>query len=140
MTALRMRARDFLTDDQLAAVRQRVTWKGVALIAQVVGVLAVDLDLDDRLAQVGDLRGDLIDFADVADDFVVDALLNAGRYNEALAVLQKDLQVNPSNGWALSGLQTAFEKLNRSGDVSTAKQRLKNAWLVKDVEITRPVF
>ena len=33
MTALRMRARDFLTEDQLIAVRQRVTWKGVALIA-----------------------------------------------------------------------------------------------------------
>lgn len=33
MTALRMRARDFLTDDQLADVRQRVTWKGVAMIA-----------------------------------------------------------------------------------------------------------
>ena len=33
MTALRMRARDFLTDDQLADVRQRVTWKGAALIA-----------------------------------------------------------------------------------------------------------
>ena len=27
MTALRMRARDFLTDDQLADVRERVTWK-----------------------------------------------------------------------------------------------------------------
>ena len=33
MTALRMRSRDFLTDDQLADVRRRVTWKGVALIA-----------------------------------------------------------------------------------------------------------
>ena len=33
MTALRMRARDFLNEDQLIAVRQRVTWKGVALIA-----------------------------------------------------------------------------------------------------------
>ncbi|MEH2589308.1 fatty acid desaturase [Bradyrhizobium sp. AZCC 1721] len=33
MTALRMRARDFLTEDQLVAVRQRVTWKGAALIA-----------------------------------------------------------------------------------------------------------
>ena len=28
MTALRMRARDFLNEDQLIAVRQRVTWKG----------------------------------------------------------------------------------------------------------------
>src|SRR2546421_13059457 len=33
MTALRMRARDFLNEDQLIAVRQRVTWKGMALIA-----------------------------------------------------------------------------------------------------------
>ena len=33
MTALRMRARDFLTEDQLHAVRQRSTWKGAALIA-----------------------------------------------------------------------------------------------------------
>jgi fatty acid desaturase len=33
MTALRMRARDFLTEDQLVAVRRRVTWKSAALIA-----------------------------------------------------------------------------------------------------------
>ena len=33
MTAPRIRARDFLTEDQLIAVRQRSIWKGVALIA-----------------------------------------------------------------------------------------------------------
>ncbi len=33
MTALRMRARDFLSEDQLIAVRRRSTWKGAALIA-----------------------------------------------------------------------------------------------------------
>jgi hypothetical protein len=32
MTALRMRARDFLTEDQLIAVRKRSTWKGAVLI------------------------------------------------------------------------------------------------------------
>src|SRR5215470_17820508 len=32
MTALRMRARDFLSEDQLIAIRERVTWKGIALI------------------------------------------------------------------------------------------------------------
>ena len=45
MTALRMRARDFLTDDQLADVRQRVTWKGIALIAHawalIIGAIAL---------------------------------------------------------------------------------------------------
>jgi len=33
MTALRIRARDVLTEEQLVAVRQRKTWKGIALIA-----------------------------------------------------------------------------------------------------------
>ena len=33
MTALRMRARDFLSEDELVSVRQRFTWKGIALIA-----------------------------------------------------------------------------------------------------------
>jgi fatty acid desaturase len=45
MTALRMRARDFLTEDQLIDVRQRVTWKGVALIAHawalILGAIAL---------------------------------------------------------------------------------------------------
>lgn len=45
MTALRMRARDFLTDDQLADVRQRVTWKGIAMIAHawtlIIGAIAL---------------------------------------------------------------------------------------------------
>jgi tetratricopeptide (TPR) repeat protein len=72
--------------------------------------------------------------------YLGNALLNAGRYNEAIVVLEQDLVVNPSNGWAITGLHAAFEKLARSGDILTAKQRLKNAWLIKDVEITRPVF
>jgi fatty acid desaturase len=33
MTALRMRARDFLSEDELVEVRERWTWKGAALIA-----------------------------------------------------------------------------------------------------------
>ena len=41
MTALRMRARDFLTEDQLIAVRERSTWKGVALIVHAWALIAV---------------------------------------------------------------------------------------------------
>lgn len=72
--------------------------------------------------------------------YLGNALLNAGRYNEAVDVLQQDLVVNPSNGWAITGLQTAFEKLSRPTDIYAARQRLKNAWLIKDVAITKPVF
>src|ERR1700704_4797341 len=45
MTALRMRARDFLTEDQLIAVRERSTWKGAAMIvhawALILGSIAL---------------------------------------------------------------------------------------------------
>ena len=45
MTTLRMRARDFLTEDELVAVRERTTWKGVALIvhawALILGAIAL---------------------------------------------------------------------------------------------------
>jgi tetratricopeptide (TPR) repeat protein len=75
-----------------------------------------------------------------ARHYLGNALVNAGKYAEAIAVLQQDLLINPANGWALTGLQTAFQKLSRFSDVTTAKQRLKNAWMVKDMDITRPVF
>ncbi|OSI60923.1 fatty acid desaturase [Bradyrhizobium canariense] len=45
MTALRMRARDFLTDEQLADVRRRVTWKGVALIAHAWALIIAAIAL-----------------------------------------------------------------------------------------------
>ena len=45
MTALRMRARDVLSEDELVAVRERFTWKGVAMIvhawALIVGAIAL---------------------------------------------------------------------------------------------------
>jgi Flp pilus assembly protein TadD len=34
-------------------------------------------------------------------------LIRAGRNNEAIAVLNKDLKINPNNGWALTGLKLA---------------------------------
>src|SRR3954452_19159864 len=45
MTALRMRARDFLSEDELVSVRERRTWKGAALIvhawALIIGAIAL---------------------------------------------------------------------------------------------------
>ena len=45
MTALRMRARDFMTDAELIEVRTRSTWRGVALIAHAWGVIAAAIAL-----------------------------------------------------------------------------------------------
>ena len=45
MTALRMRARDFLTEEQLIEVRRRSTWKGAALIAHAWALILAAIAL-----------------------------------------------------------------------------------------------
>ena len=45
MTALRMRARDFLSEDELIAVRERITWKGVAMIAHAWALIVAAVAL-----------------------------------------------------------------------------------------------
>src|SRR6202008_1669402 len=45
MTALRMRARDFLSEDELVAVRERFTWKGAALIVHAWALIIAAIAL-----------------------------------------------------------------------------------------------
>ncbi|UOE52073.1 hypothetical protein MTO98_13390 [Mucilaginibacter sp. SMC90] len=72
--------------------------------------------------------------------YLGNALLKAGRYNEAIAVLNKDLVINPNNGWALTGLQLAYQNTSNTTALNKVKQQLKTAWKIKDVEIDKPVF
>src|SRR5437899_12657150 len=45
MTALRIRARDFLTEDQLVEVRRRSSWKGAALIVHAWALIGAAIAL-----------------------------------------------------------------------------------------------
>jgi fatty acid desaturase len=45
MTALRMRARDFLSEDELVVVRERFTWKGAALIVHAWALIIAAIAL-----------------------------------------------------------------------------------------------
>src|SRR6266852_1740873 len=45
MTSLRIRARDFLTEDQLIELRRRSTWKGAALIAHAWALILASIAL-----------------------------------------------------------------------------------------------
>ncbi len=63
------------------------------------------------------------------------ALLAAGRYQDAAQVYQADLEVYPSNGWALFGLGQALEA---SGDDAAAEDvwaQFEEAWRLADVEL-----
>jgi tetratricopeptide (TPR) repeat protein len=75
-----------------------------------------------------------------ARQYLADALLKAGKYNDAIAILNRDLMVNPNNGWALTGLQLAYKGTRNTIALTKVNQQLKTSWQIKDVEIDRPVF
>ncbi|MGB4845948.1 MAG: tetratricopeptide repeat protein [Ferruginibacter sp.] len=75
-----------------------------------------------------------------ARQYLGDALIKAGKYKEAIAVFNKDLEINPNNGWALTGLVTCYKSLNNKKALAAAQKRLKNSWMIKDTAIESPVF
>lgn len=68
------------------------------------------------------------------------ALVKAGQYKEAVTVFTRDLQINPNNGWSLTGLQTCYSRLKNTTALSAVQKQLKAAWAVKDCEIDTAVF
>jgi tetratricopeptide (TPR) repeat protein len=72
--------------------------------------------------------------------YLGNVLLKAGRYNDALGIFSSDLSINPNNGWALTGVEKVYKKLNNTAALTQVERRLKNAWLIKDVKIESPVF
>jgi tetratricopeptide (TPR) repeat protein len=61
------------------------------------------------------------------------ALLAAGRAGEAEAVYREDLEHNPENGWALSGLAQALEA-RKAAQAPAVRQRFEKAWATADVQ------
>lgn len=68
------------------------------------------------------------------------ALVKAGQYNEVVNVFTKDLQVNPNNGWSLTGLQTCYRQLKNTAALNAVQKQLRSAWSIKDVEVDAAVF
>ena len=68
------------------------------------------------------------------------ALVKAGLYKEAITVFTKDLQINPNNGWSLTGLQTCYRHLKNTSALSAVQKQLKTAWSIKDIEVATAVF
>jgi tetratricopeptide (TPR) repeat protein len=75
-----------------------------------------------------------------ARQYLGNALIKAGNYAAAIEVLNQDLTINPNNGWALTGIVKAYEKMKNTAAIVTAKNRLKIAWQTRDVPVEAPVF
>jgi tetratricopeptide (TPR) repeat protein len=64
------------------------------------------------------------------------ALVESGRFKEAVATYQDDLKDHPENGWALYGLYRAYTGLKQDKDAAKALARFKLAWADADISTT----
>jgi tetratricopeptide (TPR) repeat protein len=75
-----------------------------------------------------------------ARQYLGDLLLKMGDRTGAISVFKKDLQINPMNGWSLTGLKLAYEGLNNKKALQQVNADLAIAWQIKDRQIQRPVY
>lgn len=65
-----------------------------------------------------------------------EALMKAGRHEDAAAVYRRDLDEYPHNGWSMAGLAGALEKLGKTEEAMHLRDHFQHVWAKADVEIT----
>jgi tetratricopeptide (TPR) repeat protein len=80
------------------------------------------------------------DWAIPARQYLGDLLLRMGAFGEAVKVFQRDLEINPMNGWSLTGLQLAYKAMRDKVGLRRVDGQLVKAWQIKDQEVGRAVF
>lgn len=70
------------------------------------------------------------------------ALLDEGRYEDAQAVFEKDLEEWPGNGWSLKGLHLALkgQPQGKATEAWLARRKFEAAWRNADFELDRSCF
>jgi len=72
--------------------------------------------------------------------YLGNALLVAGRFEEAEAVFRKDLRWHQNNGWSLFGLMKALEAQNKKNEAKVIQKQWSSVWSHADVQLTSPVI
>ncbi|MEQ1752682.1 MAG: tetratricopeptide repeat protein [Micropepsaceae bacterium] len=68
--------------------------------------------------------------------FLGDALMQAGRYKEAVETYRQDLKQWPKNGWSLYGLARALEHSGHAREAKTVWVQFKKSWTRADVTLS----
>jgi len=80
------------------------------------------------------------DWVHPARQYLGNVLLKSRQFEEARTVYEKDLKINPNNGWSLTGLATALEMQGSRKKATEVKRRAAQAFSQADVEIKASVF
>lgn len=80
------------------------------------------------------------DWPHPARQYLGNVLIKAGNYTEAVTVFREDLQVNPRNGWSLTGLATALGKQGKKEAAAKASAEAAKAFKRSDASIAASVF
>ncbi|MCX2478592.1 hypothetical protein OQY15_05785 [Pedobacter sp. MC2016-15] len=75
-----------------------------------------------------------------ARQFLGEVYIKARQHGKAINIFNQDLQINPDNGWSLTGLSIAYQSLHNIQALAQTKIRLKTAWKISDTEINSAVF
>ena len=75
-----------------------------------------------------------------ARHYLGNALYNSRNYQKAIAVFNKDLSINPNNGWALTGLAACYKATNNIKALQLTRRKFGSAWVIKDTKIEAAVF
>jgi tetratricopeptide (TPR) repeat protein len=72
--------------------------------------------------------------------YLGDAYIKAGRYDDAIKILQKDLLNNNENGWALFGIWQALTAEKKTTEATKVLARFRKAFDKADIKLYGPVF
>jgi len=130
---------------------------GATATAELLALAAHALDGEIKLAE-GDLAGAIAAFEKgvALEDtnnyteppdwpqsmrlYLGNALLVAGRFEEAEAVFRKDLRWHQNNGWSLFGLMKALEAQDKKNEATVIQKQWSSVWSHADVQMTSPVI
>ena len=140
--ALAQIEREMPTDVFVTQVNKGKTLLGVAsnwLAGEIAAKRGRTNDAVKRLQQAVALEDTLTymeppDWFDPARHALGAVLLDAKRAKEAEAVYRADLQRNPENGWALSGLAQSLRAQRKNTEAEQVEARLAKAWARADVK------
>ena len=130
---------------------------GATATAELLALAAHALDGEIKLAE-GDLTGAIAAFEKgvALEDtnnyteppdwpqsmrlYLGNALMVAGRFDEAEAVFRKDLRWHQNNGWSLFGLMKALAAQNKKNEAKVIQKQWSSVWSHADVQLTAPVI